>query len=698
LLDRKKEGEYNKHMNECSYVHTKNQIQRIIISLYFGGKTIMQNETCAQTDKGSCDCSGAFSKNSLLEDSQKQDREIRTMKTIVLAGGFLYAIAFVFDIFGGLSEQILLPMFLASYAVLGFPVLYKAAANIRKGKIFDENFLMSVATLGALAIGQWSEAVAVMLFYQVGDLFQKTAVHRSKRSIQELLKIRPDYANVQKGDELLQVCPDSVDVGDMIVVKPGEKIPLDGIVQAGSSLLDTAAITGESALREVEPGDTVLSGCINRDGVLTIRVTSIFGESTVSKIIEMVTNAGSRKTKSENFISRFARVYTPVVVGSAVLLAFVPPLFFGGDLSSWIYRAMSFLVISCPCALVISVPLGYFGGIGAASRRGILIKGSHFLDALREADEIVFDKTGTLTVGVFAVTETVAEEHTSKEDLLRLAYIAEAYSDHPIALSVRKEALERNVTASFPEPSAYREKAGRGVYVATDEGDLRAGNRKWMLEEGISDVPPTKDSGTMLYVAIGNRFAGYLRMEDQVRPEAAKAISMLNSLRVHKLSILTGDHEPAANKVAAELGIKNTFSDLLPSQKLEKIEDRMKNRSGTKSNGTLIFVGDGINDAPVLARADVGIAMGAMASGAAIEAADVVIMTDDLTALPSVIQIARKTRRIVVENIIFALTVKGLILVLAALGLTNLWVAIFADVGVSVLAILNALRAGRHTA
>lgn len=658
----------------------------------------MGNDACVQTDKGSCDCSGAFSQNSLLEDSRKQDREIRKMKMLVRTGGLLYAAAFVLDIFGGTSEWVLLPMFLAAYVVLGFPVLYKAAANIRRGKIFDENFLMSIATLGALAIGQWSEAVAVMLFYQVGDLFQKSAVHRSKRSIQELLKIRPDYANVQKGDDLVRVCPDSVAVGDIIVVKPGEKIPLDGIVQGGSSLLDTAAISGESVLRDVEPGDTVLSGCINLDGVLTIRVTAVFGESTVSKIIEMVTNAGSRKTKSENFITKFARVYTPVVVGAAVLLAVIPPLLFGGDLAAWTYRAMSFLVISCPCALVISVPLGYFGGIGAASRRGILIKGSHFLDALREADEIVFDKTGTLTVGVFAVTETGPEKHMTQNDILRLAYIAEAYSDHPIALSVRKEALEKNVSASFPDPSEYREKAGRGVFVATDEGDIRAGNRKWMLEEGISDVPQTKDTGTMLYVAIDNRFAGYLLMEDQVRPEAAKAISMLTSLGVHKVTILTGDHAPAAKKVAAMLGIKNAFSDLLPSQKLENIEARMKDRLETKSNGTLLFVGDGINDAPVLARADVGIAMGGMASGAAIEAADVVIMTDDLTALPSVIQIAGKTRRIVVENIIFALTVKGLILVLAAMGLTNLWVAIFADVGVSVLAILNALRAGRHTA
>ena len=657
----------------------------------------MDNDTCTKTDEScSCDCGRAFAPETLLKESGVQEAAIRRLKIEILAGGILFAAAFLLDRITGASDSIVLTLYIAAYMVLGFSVLFKAAVNISKGEIFDENFLMAIATIGALAIWQWSEAAAVMLFYQVGELFQKSALHRSRRSIAELAAMRPDYANVMKGEELVRVHPDAVAIGDVIVVKPGEKVPLDGVVRDGCSMLDTSALTGESLLREVEPGDPILSGCINRAGVLSVEVTAGFGESTVSKIIEMVTNAGSRKTKSENMITRFAKVYTPVVVIGAVLLAVIPTLFFGGVFSVWLYRALSFLVISCPCALVISVPLGYFGGIGAASRRGILIKGSHYLDALQDTDQIVFDKTGTLTSGVFSVTRVVSGDGLQPEELVRLALIAEAYSDHPIALSVRNAARERKIEAAFPDPSAYKETAGRGVSVLTENGEIHVGNRKWMMDTGISGVPEIEADGTVLFVAADHTYAGYLEIADQVRPEASRTIAMLRELRVTNLSILTGDHKASAENVAEELCITQVYPDLLPAQKLEKMEEIFASRkTDQQKNGSVLFVGDGINDAPVLARADVGIAIGAMASGAAIEAADVVIMTDDLTALPRVIRIAKKTRRIIIENIVFALTVKGLILILAAFGLTNLWFAIFADVGVAMIAILNAIRAGR---
>lgn len=633
---------------------------------------------------------------SVLDESAKQEKQIASLRIRIAAGAAVYAAAFVLDHWTGAARPFFLALYLVSYLILGFPVLLKAASNIFKGMVFDENFLMAIATIGALSISQWSEAVAVMLFYQVGEYFQSTAVHRSRRSISELLQIRPDYANVQKGGTLVRVSPESVNVGDMIVVKPGEKVPLDGVVSSGSSSLDTSALTGESVFRDVEPGDTILSGCINKQGVLTIEVKAAFGESTVSKIIEMVTNAGSRKTRSENLITRFAAVYTPVVVLAAVLLALIPPLLFDGNFSVWIYRALSFLVISCPCALVISVPLGYFGGIGAASKRGILIKGSNFLDALDRTDSIVFDKTGTLTKGVFSVSGIVPAGNISEEDLLKTAAGAEAYSDHPVALSVKKAARERGIIPSCPEPEAYKEITGRGVAVQTGTATILVGNRKMMTESGINDVPDAQTAGTLLFVSINHIYAGYIEIADEVKTEAADAIAQLRRLNIKKIAMLTGDRTVSAMKTAGELGITEVYSEMLPAGKLEKIEEILARRMPSrKSEGTLLYVGDGINDAPVLVRADIGAAIGAMASGAAIEAADIVIMTDDLEALPRAIRIAKKTRRIVTENIIFALSVKAVILILAALGLTNLWFAIFADVGVAVLAILNSVRAGR---
>lgn len=643
-----------------------------------------------------CACGSAYTADSLLEDSRKKDSQIRNLKMQLLAGAVIFAAAFVLEHLGAVSKWILFPLYLTAYLILGFPVLFKAVSNIGRGKIFDEHFLMSIATIGALLISQWSEAAAVMLFYQLGELFQMTAVHRSRRSITELLSIRPDYANVQKGDVLVKVSPDCVSIGDLVVVKPGEKVPLDGIVRTGRSMVDTSALTGESVFAEVEPGDTILSGCINKDGVLTVEVTSSFGESTVSKIIEMVTNAGSRKTQSENLITRFAGIYTPAVVAAAVLLAVIPPLFFGGAFAVWIYRALSFLVISCPCALVISVPLGYFGGIGAASRRGILVKGSNFLDTLARADSIVFDKTGTLTKGEFAVSQMTAAPGFEELEMLKAASAAEWYSDHPIAASVRRAAQERGINPSVPDTDAYTEMAGRGVSVHTVERDILVGNRKLMIESGVVDVPDVETAGTLLFVAVDSRFAGYLEIADEVKPEASKAIAQLKELHIGRIALLTGDHAAAAGHVAGQLGISEVYSGMLPAQKLEKVEELLVQKiSAEGSKGSLVFVGDGINDAPVLARADIGIAIGAMASGAAIEAADIVIMTDDLQALPKAIRIARKTKRIVMENIFFALFVKGLILALAAFGLTSLWFAIFADVGVAFLAILNSVRAGR---
>ena len=671
-----------------------------------------KNDGC--TNKGDeCDCASAFSQESLLAPGDIKKKKIRNLKLQILIGAIIFVVAFVLDHWSSVPKYVFMGLYMAAYLVLGFSVLKRAATNLIRGKVFDENFLMSIATIGALCISQWSEAVAVMLFYQVGEYFQTTAIDRSRRSIENLAQIRPDYANIPSGETLQKVNPETIKVGDIIVVKPGERVPLDGIVKSGRSTLDTSALTGESVFRDVDAGDTILSGCINNEGVLTIEVTATYGESTVSKIIEMVSGAGSRKSQRENLITRFAAVYTPVVVVAAVLLAIIPPLVFGEEFSVWVYRALSFLVISCPCALVVSVPLGYFGGIGAASKRGILVKGSNYLDALGEADSIIFDKTGTLTKGSFSVSKVVPalsdegalsvtkEAKVSESALIEMAAIAEAYSDHPIAVSVRSAAQQRGICPASISPDAYREMAGRGVSVTAQGREILVGNKKLMTESGITGVPEIETAGTLLFVASDRKFAGYIEIEDEIKPEAAGAIKELQNLHIAHIGLLTGDHASSAQKTAGVLGITDVYSELLPSQKLEKMEEILTHRksvmskSSAQKKGTLVYVGDGINDAPVLVRADIGIAIGAMASGAAIEAADIVIMSDDLTALGKAIRIARKTKRIVMENIIFALSVKGLILILAALGLTNLWFAIFADVGVAIIAILNSVRAGR---
>lgn len=576
-------------------------------------------------------------------------------------------------------------LYLAAYALLGYPVLFGAARNILHGQVFDENLLMGVASLGAMAIGQYSEGVAVMLFYDIGELFQDVAVCRSRRSIAELMKIRPDSANLLRGGEPEKVDPSAVQVGDSILVRPGERVPLDCVVTEGSSSLDTSALTGESLPRSIGPGGELLSGCVNLSGALTARVVKPFGESTASRILDLVENAGSKKSSSEAFITRFARVYTPCVAGAALLLALLPPLLTGQPFSVWIYRALVFLVISCPCALVISVPLAFFGGIGAASRCGVLVKGGNYLETLAAADTVVFDKTGTLTRGVFRVQRVFPAAGFREETLLETAALAESLSTHPIALSLR--------TAWGGEPDAarvreVRETAGEGVQALVDGVPAAAGNLRLMARLGIAAVP-CADPGTVVYVARGGAYAGCVLIADEVKSDAAQAIAALHSVGVRRTVMLTGDAAPIAQDVAARLGIDEAAAGLLPAGKVEKVEALLREEP---KGGKLAFVGDGINDAPVLARADIGVAMGAMGSDAAIEAADVVVMTDEPSRIAAAIRIARATRRIARQNIVFALAVKAAVLLLGALGAATMWEAVFADVGVSILAILNSAR------
>ena len=578
--------------------------------------------------------------------------------------------------------------FLVPYFLVGWDVLWKAARNIARGQVFDENFLMALATLGALATGQYPEAVFVLLFYQVGELFQAVAVGRSRKNIAALMDIRPDSANVERlGGGTEEVDPEDVDVGDVIVLKPGERVPLDGVVLEGTSTLDTAALTGESLPRPTGPGGDVVSGCVNLTGVLRVQVTKPFAESTVSRILELVENASSRKAKAEAFITRFARFYTPAVVLAAVLLAAVPPLFFHGVWSDWLLRACSFLVISCPCALVISVPLAFFGGIGGASRAGILVKGGNYLEVLARVDTVVFDKTGTLTRGVFNVT-AIHPDHVDEGELLELAALAEHWSDHPISRSIR-EAYGRD-----PAPGRVteaRELAGRGVRASIDGHTVCVGNDKLMEDIGVTWHPCHK-VGTTVHVAVDGTYMGHLVISDEVKPDAREAIAALKAVGVGKTVMLTGDARAVGEDVAKQLGLDEVHTRLLPADKVEQVERLLKERP---SGGTLAFVGDGINDAPVLSRADLGIAMGALGSDAAIEAADVVLMDDKPSKIALAIRIARKTRTIVGQNIAFALGVKFLVLALAACNMANLWEAVFADVGVSVLAILNSMRALR---
>ncbi|HOV26075.1 MAG TPA: heavy metal translocating P-type ATPase [Pseudobacteroides sp.] len=598
----------------------------------------------------------------------------------------LGTILFIVAIFIALPFWIRLIFYITSYLLMGSKVVIRALKNMLKGRVFDENFLMSIATIGAFAIGEYPEGVAVMLFYQIGEFFQNTAVNRSRKSIAALMDIRPDFANLMIGDELQRVSPEQVKIGDKIIVKPGEKIPLDGVVSEGSSTLDTSALTGESIFRKVDVGDTVLSGSINKNGVLTISVTKAFGESTVSKILDLVQNASSKKAVSENFITKFARYYTPFVVFAAVALAVIPPMVIeGASFSEWINRALVFLVVSCPCALVVSIPLSFFGGIGGASKSGILVKGGNFLEALTNPDTIVFDKTGTLTKGVFNVTRITSKSFISEEDLLKFAALAESYSNHPIALSI-VNAYKKEIDKS--KVSNYKEIPGKGISAKIEEKSILIGNAKLLEKENIP-CEEVDTYGTVVHLAIEGNYSGYIVISDKIKPDSKKAINELKKLGVKNIVMLTGDSKSAGKKIGNELGIDEIYAELLPYEKVEKLE---KLDSSRATSGKLVFVGDGINDAPVLARADVGVAMGGLGSDAAIEAADVVLMTDEPSKLVTAIKLARKTRNIVWQNIIFAMTVKGIILLLGAGGIATMWEAVFGDVGVALIAIINAMR------
>ena len=584
------------------------------------------------------------------------------------------------------NEWLQIALFIISYIIVGGDVVKRAVKNIFKGQVFNENFLMSIATIGAFFIGEYPEGVAVMLFYQVGELFQSYAVGKSRKSIASLMDIRPDYANVKKGDELVKVDPDEVQIGDIIVIKAGEKIPLDGKVIEGSSMIDTSALTGESVPREVEVGSDILSGCININGVITAEVTKEFGESTVSKILDLVENASSKKSNSEQFITKFARYYTPVVVIIAVFLAIIPPLIIdGATFSDWIYRALEFLVVSCPCALVISIPLSFFGGIGGASKKGVLVKGSNYLEALAETEIVVFDKTGTLTKGVFNVQE-IHPEGVSKEELLELTAQAESYSNHPISLSL-KRAYSKEIDNG--RISDVEEISGHGVIATVDGKKVMAGNIKLMK---MMDIPYFKGEliGTIVHVAVNNKYIGYIVIADEVKEDSAQAIKELKAANIKQTVMLTGDNKSIGSKVAKELGLDKVYAELLPADKVEKLEELFSQKS---KKGKLAFVGDGINDAPVLARADIGIAMGGLGSDAAIEAADVVIMTDEPSKIATTMKISKKTLKIAHQNIVFAIGIKIIVLILSAFGITTMWAAIFADVGVTIIAVLNAFRA-----
>lgn len=606
------------------------------------------------------------------------------VKPVIRIG--LSLLLFFTGIIMDLSGPFELVIYLTSYTIVGGDVLLRAIKNISRGQVFDENFLMTIATIGAFFVGEYPEGVAVMLFYQVGELFQDIAINRSRKSITSLMDIKPEYANLKVGESIIKVSPEDVRVGDIIVVKPGEKIPLDGKVIEGYSTADTSALTGESIPRELEPGSIALSGFINNSGLLTIEVTKSYGESTVARILDLVQNASTRKAPTEKFITRFARYYTPIVVFLALGIALIPPVVLREQFSEWIYRALIFLVISCPCALVISIPLGFFGGIGGASRKGILVKGSNFLEALNHVETIVFDKTGTLTKGVFNVTGVFAQNGFSKEQLIELAAFAESFSNHPIAVSILKE-YGKEVNKATVE--GYEEIPGHGTKLKVNGKVIIAGNRKLMNRENIR-CADTDSIGTIVHVAVDNMYAGYIVISDEIKEDSKKAIKELKELGIRKNVMLTGDIKAVGDKIGKELELDEIYSELLPHDKVEKLELLDSQKS---PRGKLIYVGDGINDAPVLARADIGIAMGGLGSDAAIEAADVVIMTDEPSKIAAAIRIARKTQRIVWQNIVFALGIKILFLAMGAFGVATMWEAVFADVGVAVIAILNAMRA-----
>lgn len=621
---------------------------------------------------------------SKIEEKDDDDEEGHKKEIVELViGGTLFVVGLIFKFQNWLE----LTIFLISYIIVGRKVVLSAIKGIVRGQVFSEHFLMSVATIGAFFVGEYPEGVAVMLFYLVGELFEDMAVDNSRKSISELMDIRPDYANLQVGEELKKVSPDEVNIGNKIVVKPGEKIPLDGKVIEGTSMVDTAALTGESVPRELKPGSDALSGFVNKNGVLTIEVTKGFGESTVSKILDLVQNASNKKAPTEKFITKFARYYTPVVVFGALALAIIPPLVIpGASFSDWIYRGLVFLVVSCPCALVLSIPLGFLGGIGGASKKGILVKGGNYLEALNNVEAVVFDKTGTLTKGVFKVTKAISENGYTEDELIKYAAYAESYSNHPIALSI---IAAYHAEIDKDKIENYQEIAGHGIKVNVNGKEVLVGNTKLMISENIqyTDVDTL---GTVVHVAIDKKYAGSIIISDEVKEDSAKTIKELKALGVRKTVMLTGDLKKVADNIGKELGLDKVYSELLPADKVEKVESLEAQKS---HKGKIVFVGDGINDAPVLARADIGIAMGGLGSDAAIEAADVVIMTDEPHKVASAIKIAKRTRNIVSQNIVFALGVKAIFLVLGALGLASMWAAVFADMGVALIAVVNAMRA-----
>ena len=610
-------------------------------------------------------------------------KNIRLIKLV--AGAVVFAVGFILEKTMAGNGTVPLVVLIAAFLILGGDIIIRALKNIVRGQVFDENFLMSIATVGAMVIGETAEAASVMLFYQTGEFFQETAVGKSKKSISALMDIRPDYANLKQGEEIIKTAPDTVRVGDTIIVKPGEKIPLDGIVIEGRSMLDTSALTGESVPRKAEISDTVLSGCVNLNGKLTVEVTKLFGESTVSKIISLVESASGKKATTEKFITKFARYYTPAVVGLALLLAVLPPLVFGGAWKEWINRGLIFLVISCPCALVLSIPMSFFGGIGRAAKKGILVKGGNYLEAFNRLDTVVFDKTGTLTKGVFKVASVHPASGISESDLLEWAAHAEAFSNHPIALSVLREYGKEIDTRNLAE---YTELPGFGVSVSLNGTVIVAGNQQLMEKTGIA-FQETRKTGTKVYIAADGVFAGCIVIADEVKPDSRSAVSSLKARGVRKVVMLTGDNPDIAGEVGAELELDEVYGGLLPHEKVEKVEGLNNQKP---AGGRLAFVGDGINDAPVLAMADIGVAMGGLGSDAAIEAADVVLMTDEPSKLLEVMDIARFTNTVVWQNIIFALGIKAAFLLLGACGIASMWEAVFADVGVSVLAVLNSLR------
>ncbi|HZJ75332.1 MAG TPA: heavy metal translocating P-type ATPase [Clostridia bacterium] len=616
--------------------------------------------------------------NQKSEDIKKWINRIR-----LIIGSVLFVLGLVLS----LDETARLIVFLLSYSLIGGDIVFRAARDLVKGRVFDESFLMSVATIGAFAIGVYPEGVAVMLFYKIGEALQRLAVNRSRKSISALMDIKPEYANLKKGSKIVKVSPEEVNIGDLIIIKPGEKVPLDGIVIEGNSALDTSALTGEAMPWEVSPNSQVLSASINQNGLLTVKVTKKFGESAVLKILELVENASSKKAPTENFITKFAKYYTPIVVLAAIAVAFIPPLIIpAATFSVWVYRALAFLVVSCPCALVISIPLGFFGGIGGASKNGILVKGGNFLEALNNIDTVVFDKTGTLTKGEFSVTEVTAVNGWTKDELLSVAAHIESFSNHPIALSIQK-AYKNDIDKN--RISQQEEIAGHGIRAVLNGKVVLAGNGKLMDSENVA-WQAAETAGSVVYVAVDGVFIGYIVVSDTLKEDSKKAIKELKKLGVKQIVMLTGDSKKSGEDIAKQLGIDKVFAQLLPNEKAEKLEE-IKNSKSTK--GKVIFVGDGINDAPVLASADIGIAMGALGSDAAIEAADIVLMTDEPSKIADAVKIAKRTRLIVHQNIVFAIGVKLLTLILAAAGIATMWEAVFGDVGVTVLAVLNSMRA-----